>query len=89
MATATLVRMVEPSSDQQRREMAKSVAKALHAILEASRVPENVRLESVLLLTKALFMATVKPEHRIGLFNTVVQKMRKELQEHIKTGDVK
>lgn len=75
-------------TDQQRREMAKSVAKALQAMLEASRVPENVRLEAVLLLVKAFFMATVKPEHRIGMFNTVMQKIRKELQAHLKTGVV-
>lgn len=74
-------------TEQQRREMAKEAAKVMNKVLGA--VPENVRLEAALLLVKALFMASVKPEHRIGMFNSVVQKMRKELQEHLKTGVIK
>ena len=74
------------NTEQQRREIAKAAAKLMNNML--SQLPEDIRLEAALLLVKALFMVGVKPEHRIGLFNSVVQKMRKELQAHIKTGVV-
>ena len=72
------------NTEQQRREIAKVAVKLMSNML--SQLPEDIRLEAALLLVKALFMAGVKPEHRIGLFNSVVQKMRKELQANIKTG---
>jgi len=79
--------MVETDTDQRRREIAKAAAKLMNNML--SQLPEDVRLEAALLLVRALFMVGVKQEHRIGMFNSTMQQMRKELQEHIKTGVVK
>lgn len=73
-------------SDAQKIEMAKKAA----AIMFTSMVgiPQEVQLEASILLVKSLFMSSVKATHRISLFNSVVQRLRKQLQEHLKTGVV-
>lgn len=52
-------------------------------------MPPEVQLEASILLLKALFMATVKKEHRLSVFNTVMQRVKKEIKEHLKTGVAK
>lgn len=49
----------------------------------------NVQLEATTMLLKALFMASVKKEHRLSVFNTTVQQMRKDIKEHMETGVAK
>lgn len=52
--------------------------------MQVAKIPEEVQIEAAILLLKSMFMGQVKPEHRISLFNSVVIKVRKELQEHLK-----
>ncbi len=71
--------------DAQKMAIAKRAAAAMFSSMAG--MPSEVQLEASLILTKALFMGTVQQDKRIMLFNSVVQKMRKELQQHIKTGE--
>lgn len=71
-------------NDAQKIAIAKRAAGTMFTTMAG--IPAEIQLEAAILLTKSLFMAGVKPENRISLFNSVVQKMRKELQEHLKTG---
>lgn len=52
-------------------------------------MPADVQLEAAILLLKALFMATVKKEHRLGMFSDVMRRVKKEIKEHLETGVVK
>ena len=46
-------------------------------------IPGDVQLEAVLVLVKAQFMASVKPSHRLGLFNSVMARMKTEIKEDL------
>lgn len=65
-------------TDQQKIAMAKQVSLSMHKMMAG--VPEQVALEATIMLLKALFIATVKPERRLGLYNAVVSKMRDEIK---------
>ena len=79
-------------TDAQKINLAKAnIAKATAKMLFSSMagMPQEIRLEATLILVKSLFMESVKSEHRMRLFSSVMQKMRAEIREHIKTGVVK
>ena len=76
--------MAEALSDAQKIDLSKAAAKTMHATLVS--VPHDVQLEAVIVLFRTLFMTHVKPEYRISMFNSVVQRMRKEIQHHLRTG---
>jgi hypothetical protein len=61
--------------------MAKQAASVMFTTMAG--VPEEVRLEASILLFKSLVMAAIKPEHRLRLFNSVVQKLRTEIKEDL------
>ena len=71
-------------TDAQKVEMAKKAASVMFT--SVSGVPGEIQLEASILLMKSLFMSHVRDTHRISLFNSVVIKLRKELQDHLKTG---
>lgn len=71
--------MSEPT-DQVKLAMARQIALALHKMMAG--VPEQVMLEASIILLKSLFLATVKAEHRLSLFNAVVIKLRHEIRDH-------
>lgn len=52
-------------------------------------LPPDVQLEAAIFLLKALFMAVVKPEKRLSMFNDVMRRVKKEIKEHLETGVVK
>lgn len=73
--------------DATKIEMAKRASSTMFTTMAG--MPPEIQLEASILLFKSLMMATVKPTHRISLFNSVVQRLRKEIQDHLKTGVVK
>lgn len=78
--------MAEILSDQAKIELAKTAAKTMFATL--ATIPHEIQLEAAIVLMRTLFITNVKPTHRIILFNSVVQKIRKEIQHHLKTGAI-
>ena len=71
-------------ADKQKIAMARRAASTMFATMTG--VPSEIQLEASIHLMRALFIANVKPTHRISLFNSVVQRIRQEIKEHLKTG---
>lgn len=71
---------------EQKMVMAKAGAKLLANLMIS--FPEDVKLEAALMLTKSLYMG-IPAQHRMRIFSTSIQHLRKSLQEHLKTGVVK
>jgi hypothetical protein len=67
-------------TEEQRIAMARQIALALHKMMAG--VPENVMMEASIMLLKSLFIAGVKPEYRLSLFNSVTKKMRDEIKTY-------
>jgi hypothetical protein len=57
-------------SDEQKIEMAKKAAAVMFQSMVG--IPQEVQLEAVILLMKALFMSSVRATYRISLYNSVV-----------------
>lgn len=70
--------MVEIISNEQKIALAKKAAGVMQ--MSMAGIPGDVQLEAVLVLVKAQFMASVKPEHRLGLFNSVMARMKAEIR---------
>lgn len=73
--------------DKTKIDMAKRASVVMFTTMAG--MPPDVQLEASILLLKALFMATVKKEHRLSVFNSVVQRVKKEIKDHLETGVVK
>ncbi len=73
--------------EEQKIAMARQIALALHKMMAG--VPENVMMEAVIMLLKSLFLASVKPQHRLGLFASVTKKMRDEIKTYGKAEEKK
>lgn len=71
-------------TDAQKIDMAKKAAAVMYNSVVG--VPSEIQLEASIILLRSLFMSHVKPTHRISLFGSVAQRLRKELKENIKTG---
>lgn len=73
--------------DKTKIDMAKRASGTMFTTMVG--LPPEVQLEAAILLLKALFMAVVKKEHRLSMFNTVMQRVKKEIKDHLETGVAK
>lgn len=65
-------------TDEQKVAMARQVAIGLHKTMAV--VPDQVKLEASILLMQSLFVALLKPEHRLSVFGSVIKRMRDEIK---------
>lgn len=65
-------------TDEQMVAMARQVAIGLHKTMAV--VPDQVKLEASILLMQSMFVALLKPEHRLSVFGSVVKRMRDEIK---------
>ena len=71
-------------SDAQKMEMAKKAAAVMFT--SVAGVPSEIQLEASIILLRSLFMSHVRATHRLSLFSSVVQRLRKELKDNLQTG---
>ena len=68
-------------------EMSKNAASTMYMAI--SGMPPDVQLEATILLLKSLMMSVVKPDQRLGLFKSIMVRLRNEIRDHLKTGVVR
>jgi hypothetical protein len=71
-------------TDAQKLDMANKAAAVMFT--SVSGVPNEIQLEASIILLRTLFVSHVRPTHRLSLFGSVVQRLRKELKENLQTG---
>ena len=67
-------------SDEKKIEMASAAAKVAFQTMVGCT--GDIQFEASIILLRSLFLANVKPTHRISLFNSVVQRLRHELKDY-------